>query len=109
MTKKKKGYSIENMKTPVKHNLNSYATKQDLLATEDRLDQKIDKRIDGVIKYIDYKLELVDEFKKEFVDFKDRVMKTLDWLVGAFKKFDEEHTVMAEQIRKIADKQRNSF
>lgn len=38
----------------------------------------------------------VEQFKNEFIEFKNYVTKTLDWLVGAFKKFDEEYTIATE-------------
>src|SRR3990167_7827294 len=57
---------------------NEFATKKDLKKfvtnTEFRYEiNRLDKRI--------------DDFHKEFVEFKDTVLQTLDWLVGAFKDF----------------------
>ena len=77
--------------------------KKDLKSSEIRLDRKIDR----VMKYIDFKLEPIGEFKTEFIDFKERVFKTLDWLVGAFKKFDEELTVSNHRYINIGDKVEN--
>lgn len=100
---------------------NTYATKEDLRTGLSKLrkEMKNDLRkeikgvrtdmqslgkglrqeIKGVQHYLDYKIEMykkeVDEFKKEFIDFKDKVLTNLDWLVGAFKKFDEEHIVLS--------------
>ncbi len=80
-----------------------FATKKDLKASEIRLD----KKIDGVIKYIDFKSEPIGEFRTEFIDFKERVLKTLDWLVDAFKKFDEELIVKTHQDTEVEDKLEN--
>ncbi len=58
--------------------------------------------------YLNYKIEALSnelkEFKNEFIEFKDYVTKTLDWLVSAFKKFDEEHTVFSEKSMRISTK-----
>jgi len=77
--------------------------KKDLKLSEIRLDGKIDR----IMKYIDFKLEPIGEFKAEFTDFKESVLKTLDWLVGAFKKFDEELTIIAHRDIKFEDKLEN--
>lgn len=58
--------------------------------------------------YLNYKIDTLanelKEFKNEFIEFRNYVTKTLDWLVGAFKKFDEEHTVFSEKSMKITAK-----
>lgn len=77
----------------LKKELNLFATKKDLVETEN----KLNKRIDRLSKEIDFKLEPLMEFKEEFSGFKSSVLKTLDWLVGAFTKFNEDHTVLTEQ------------
>lgn len=73
---------------------------------EDQLATK--KELKSTENYLDYKIETArkesEQFIKEFHDFKDSVLKSLDWLVGAFKKFDEEHTVASEQFTRLDDK-----
>ncbi len=71
------------------------------------LDEKIDltrKELKGTENYLNYKIDTlekkVDNFKEEFTGFKDSVLKSLDWLVGAFTKFNEEHTVLTEQNKR---------
>ena len=71
---------------------NNLATKQDLKSVENYLDYKIE---DAKTK--------AEEFRKEFIIFKDHVYKSLDWLVGAFKKFDEEHTVLSHKNVELSD------
>ncbi|MFA5770193.1 MAG: hypothetical protein WC894_01700 [Patescibacteria group bacterium] len=70
-----------------------FATKKDLEGL--RVDLK------GTENYLNYKIDSldkkVDKFKEEFTGFKDSVLKSLDWLVGAFTKFEEEHTILTEQ------------
>ncbi|PIP14959.1 hypothetical protein COW98_01355 [Candidatus Roizmanbacteria bacterium CG22_combo_CG10-13_8_21_14_all_35_9] len=81
----------------------NFATKEDLKASETRLN----KRIDRVMEYIDFKLEPLNKFQREFTDFKDRITRTLDWLVGAFNKFDEELAVIAHRNRETDGKLEN--
>lgn len=78
----------------------TFATKKDLKDSESRLN----KRIDRLSEDIDYKLEPLFEFKEEMANFKDSVLKSLDWLVGAFKKFEEEHTVLTAQNKRTNGK-----
>ncbi len=70
-----------------------FATKQDLKSTENYLNYKIES--------LEKKTE---DFKKEFTEFKDSVLKSLDWLVGAFTKFSEDHTVLTEQNGRLHKK-----
>src|SRR3990167_9221183 len=50
--------------------------------------------------FISLSKDLLD-FKKEMVEFKEQTYKTLDRLVGAFKKFDEEHTILSTRYSTI--------
>lgn len=83
-------------KEDLKKELRAYATKKDLKSTENFLNYRID--------LLEKK---VDDFKKEFSDFKDSVLKSLDWLVHAFKKFDEELMIITHRNIKIEDKIEN--
>jgi|SRR3989344_6900281 len=78
-----------------------FVTKQELKETENRL-----------IKYINYKTDRLEEsikilsneladFKKEMMEFKDHMYKTLDFLVGSYKKFDEEHSILTTRYSTI--------
>jgi hypothetical protein len=77
-----------------------------------RLDKRFDKTVIDIIDYIETRFVAYEDrlfgFEgklsslEEKMDHRfDRVMKTLDWLVGAFKKFDEEHTVLAGNYGEI--------
>lgn len=51
-----------------------------------------------------------NEFREEMREFRDQTYKTLDWLVGAFKKFDEEHAILSARystINKTIDNHEN--
>ena len=43
----------------------------------------------------------LSDFKNEMRDFRDQTYKTLDWLVGAFKKFDAEHTILSARYSTV--------
>ena len=58
------------------------------------LNNSVDFRFLNVIESIQLLSKELREFKKEMREFREQTNKTLDWLVGAFKKFDEEHTVL---------------
>ncbi len=42
-------------------------------------------------EYVDTRF---DALQSELREFAEEAMKNFDWLIGAFKKFDEEHTVL---------------
>lgn len=65
---------------------------------------QLDKKFDAFQKYFDFRLEPIEESQKENEAFKARVLDSLDWLVGAFKKFDEEHTVLSGNYSDIQSK-----
>jgi len=90
-------------KNGLEKELGRFATKKDLEETE----IKLNKRIDRLSKEIDFKLEPLMEFKEEFSGFKSSVLKSLDWLVGAFKKFDEEYLTLTEQNKRISKRVSN--
>lgn len=74
--------------------------KRDLKDTELRLN----KRIDRVTKYVNFEIEPVTDFKKEFKDFKNKVFDKLDWLIGKYNKFEDEHNVLSEQNTRTNNK-----
>jgi predicted nuclease with TOPRIM domain len=70
---------------------NIFVTKEELKATQ---------------RYLEYKIDAVatelKQFKEEMYKFKDSVLKSLDWLVGAFQKFDEEYLVSNVQYKRVS-------
>ena len=83
--------------------------------TKRYLDKKLDlskkdlkKELKSSENYLNYKIDTMenklDKFKEEFSSFKDSALKSLDWLVGAFTKFEEEHTILTEQNKRINGK-----
>jgi len=71
-----------------------FATKSELKALSD----SVDKRFIAVLDVIDDLRKELRDFKNEMREFKVQTAKTLDWLVGAFKKFDEEHSILTATI-----------
>lgn len=63
--------------------------------------EELQTSIDRVIKYIDYRLEPLEELRREFKEFKDQILKSIDFLVGGFKRLDEERIVASEQHFRI--------
>ncbi len=94
---------------------NYFDKKLDKYVTKDYFDKKfntkfseqnknIDKKFDAISESIKFELEPIHEFKKKFESFQSQVLNTLDWLVKAFKKFDEEHTILTGKYSKINEK-----
>ena len=66
--------------------------------------EKHKKDIDRVIEYVNLRFEAIEEiyqFRKEFKEFKESVLKTLDFLVGAYKKFDDEYFLISHQLLNV--------
>lgn len=57
-------------------------------------DNKLVKLRDGLIFYIDQRLKPIEQKLTEFDDFKDQVLSRLDWLIGRYKKFEDEHSIL---------------
>jgi len=57
-----------------------------------------------LIKYIDFRFEPIEEFRKKFEDFQDRVLRILDWIVKKLEKYDQEYTIMSEKYTVIDEK-----
>jgi hypothetical protein len=60
-----------------------------------------------LIKYIEFRLEPIKEFRKKFEDFQDRVLKILDWIVKKLEKYDQEYTIMSEKYTVVDEKLEN--
>lgn len=83
---------------------NNFITKDYL---DRRLKSELSKNTDRIIKYIDYRFKPVEELKDKFVYFQDKVLKTLDWIVGKLEKYDQEYTIMSSKYPYFSDKIEN--
>ncbi|MEK7633442.1 MAG: hypothetical protein AAB437_01210 [Patescibacteria group bacterium] len=88
-----------------------FVTKKDLKNTEHVFDKKLqeteerlNKRIDRGTEYINFHLEPLQQFKKDFEDFKNKMFDRFDWLFGKYKKFEDEHVVLTEQTNRVNGK-----
>lgn len=67
--------------------------------------KELKAEIKSTENYLNYKIEAArkenQEFIIEFHKFKDSTQNTLDWLVGAFKKFEEEYMAIGERLIRI--------
>lgn len=81
--------------------------KKDELMTKTYLDERFSSFSNKIINYIDLRLEPIEE-KVQKIDSIDKrlesIMKTLDWLAGKYKKFDEEYVVASEQAHRVNGK-----
>jgi len=66
-------------------------------------DKTISKRFIAMQESIDFSLEPIMQEQEINKKFRFEVMKTLDWLVGAFKRFDEEHSILAGNYSNVTD------
>ena len=77
-----------------------FATKKDI--------DSVKREITSTEKYLDYKIEVskkeADEFKKDFLDFKDKVLTNLDWIVLTLRKMDDEHTILTGRYSDVSEK-----
>lgn len=82
------------------------ATTEYLLIKIEEGDNKLDKKIDRVIHYMNLKFDAVEERLKKLdtIDERlDKILTTLDWLVNQYEKFEQEYTVASEQSRRIEE------
>jgi len=85
-------------------------TKKDFRELEKRFVTReyLDKRFESYDKslktYLDVRFKPLEDISKEFYTFKDAVLSRLDWLIGQYKRFDEEHTVLSGRYIGIQSK-----
>lgn len=82
---------------------------KEVFATKDNLkgfasNEYVDKRFERLFKYLDHRFEPLDNLVREFADFKDKVLTDLDWLMGKYTKFEDEHIVLTEQTSRVNEK-----
>ena len=67
------------------------------------LDKKLEQLAKQMLEYVDIRFKTVEE-RLDAIDIRhDKILTTLDWLVGAFKKFDEEHTVLTGRYADVRE------
>lgn len=79
-------------------------SKSDDLVSKKHLDKRLKKVTDELVNYINLRLEPIDLklLKLNSIDQRlDKILINLDWLVGKYKKFDEEHTILTGKYSEI--------
>jgi hypothetical protein len=73
--------------------------KKSAVATEAFVKKEIETlhiEMDERFSIVDEKLNIVDERLIKMDEKFDKMMNNLDWLVGSYKKFGEEHTTLSQ-------------
>ncbi len=65
------------------------------IVTKTYLDKVLDERFDRFKLYFDFRFERIEQMAEEFLKYKSFMLDKLDWLVGKYKKFDEEYTIIS--------------
>lgn len=75
--------------------------KKDALVTKGYLDEVLDSRFNEffnrLVEYLDFRLEPLEEEAKKSAKFRKFTTDKLDWLVGKYTKFEEEHMILTHQ------------
>lgn len=93
-----------------KKDLKQFATKDDLknFVTKDYLEKVLDERFDQFFKrlevYLDHRFRPLEEMAADYYKFKDYVTDKLDWLVGKYQKFEDEHMILTSQYSSINER-----
>lgn len=74
---------------------------------EKKMDKKFQLNTNRILAYVDHEIEPLKKMAEEFYEFRNSVYDRLDWLVGAFKKFNEEHTTLTEQYSRVDEQLTN--
>jgi len=87
----------------IKNPHNGLATKRDLKEVEKRLNNRMDR----IQRYMDFKINPIENAVAELIGFKNKILDRLDWLIGKYQKFEKEYTVQVQQNKRILDRLEN--
>ena len=84
----------------------AFVTKNDLKKGLDRFATKeyVDKRFERLFKYLDYRFQPLDKLVKDIDELNNKISTNLDFLMGKYTKFEDEHTVLTEQTNRVNGK-----
>lgn len=75
---------------------------------EEKLDERLKKEFqshsDKMNKYIDFKLEPINEFMRKFDRFHEDIMTKLDWLITKYQKFEQEYLVQSQINQRVLER-----
>jgi hypothetical protein len=85
----------------VKPKKDKLASEAFVLAVAGHTEKILMARINGLEKRVEKQFTESDEKHDRRYD---KIMNSLDWLVGAYKKFDEEHTILSGRVSDHTDR-----
>ena len=71
-----------------------FVTKLELKSEIDRANNYTEKLFLALTESINELKKDLSDFRKEMANYKDHTNKTIDFLFGSYKKFDEEHSIL---------------
>ena len=80
---------------------------QDIRNNINASENRLNHRIDRVMEYIDFKTKPIDEMRQDYRDFKSRIFDRLDWLIGAYEKFNQEMIILNKYVKDSHDRIEN--
>ena len=78
-----------------------FVTKEELSLEVDKINSQTEKLFLILMDSINQLRKELSDFRKEMQDYKERTNKTIDFLFGSYKKFDEEHSVLTARYSTI--------
>lgn len=89
------------MKRTEKNNDNQIVTRgilrEEFAAFDKHLEKAFDNQFNRIKSYLDFRLKPLEEMMEDYYKWKDHVNKTLDWLVGAYQKFEEKYDFVSSK------------
>lgn len=87
-----------------KSSKNKPASEKFVLTLADELHVQMEQKFERVEQRFERMEQRMEENEKKHDERHHKIMETLTWLVSQFKRFDEEHTVLAHQVSKHDDR-----
>ncbi len=81
---------------------------KDALVTQALLKETLDERFEQFYKrleiYLDHRFKPLEAMAEDYYKFKDYVIDKLDWLVGKYQKFEDEHLILTTRYTDVSRK-----
>lgn len=74
---------------------------------DDTLNKQLDEFVKRFVNYIDLRFQLIDEAAKKVSGMDERINRidnNVDWLIGEYKKFSDEHFILTNQYSDLNQK-----
>lgn len=76
---------------------------EEKFVSKEYLDMRFEKHTEAMMKYIEFKLEPLEEIKRR-LDALDPIIKNIDWLTAEYIKFQQEHTILSTGYMEVNDR-----